>query len=307
MSRRITLALVALAVLAALAEPSVAAPGGVRYSQYQGSTSDGGSIFLSTSVEDGVVRFQSLGLSVDATCEDGTTLHLDRGIDLSPTGVPIDPAAIEVSEVTFADAFSLTGRLGSKAGGGTVSLITASLDADEEPQVCSTDDLAWHADRISVVGVPFASPAVRFVDRSTGVTTSVGRPVASSDRPAERLRNYAGRTSAGYRMFVVTQKRPDGLVMHELGIAWHLPCDDGTTVLDLGFFIFFAGEPLEPGRLDHDVSAPELAFHVNGRLGSHTGDGTTTSIVPALTEDLQAQGCRSGDVTWRAWRTDAGY
>ena len=305
MLRRFTLALVAIAALAALAEPA-GASGGSRYRLYQGTTSDGGTVVLITSVDDGAVRFQALGLSATTTCEDGSTLAMDRGIDLSPDGVPVDPAALEVTEVTFADAFSLTGRLGSKAGGGTVSLIAATLDLDEEPQRCTTGELQWSASRIPLAGDATLDAAVRIVDRSTGVTTLIGPALATSARPAERLRNYSGRTSTGHPMFVVTQKRPEGIVMHELGIAWHLACDDGQA-LDLGFFIFFAGEPLEPGRLDHDVSAPELAFHVNGRLGSHTGDGTTTSIVPALTEDLGAQGCRTGDVTWRAWRTDPGY
>ena len=305
MSRRLILALVAMAVLAALAQ-SASASGGTRYRLYEGTTSDGGTIVLITSVDDGAVRFQALGLSATTTCEDGSTLAMDRGIDLSPVGVPIDPAALAITEVTFADAFQLSGRLGSKAGGGTVRLTAATLDLDEEPQRCSTGDLQWSAARVALAGTATLEAPVRIVDRSTGVTTLIGRSVETSARAAERLRNYTGRTSAGHRMFVVTQKRPEGVVMHELGIAWHLACDDGRA-LDLGFFIFFAGEPLEPGRLDHDVSAPELAFHVNGRLGSHTGDGTTTSIIPALTEDLEAEGCRTGDVTWRAWRTDPGY
>jgi hypothetical protein len=28
--------------------------------------------------------------------------------------------------------------------------------------------------------------------------------------------------------------------------------------------------------------------------------------MPALTQDLQAQACRSGVLTWNAWRIDAG-
>jgi hypothetical protein len=45
---------------------------------------------------------------------------------------------------------------------------------------------------------------------------------------------------------------------------------------------------------------------VNGRLGPHAGDGTTSGVVPALTADLDAQACRSGELTWRAWRIDPG-
>jgi hypothetical protein len=106
-------------------------------------------------------------------------------------------------------------------------------------------------------------------------------------------------------MFAVTSRRDGGIVLHELGVGWELACEDGSSVA-LGLFIFFAGEPLDPGRIDYDVTAPEIAFHVNGALGPHAGEGTTTGILPALTPDFGAQGCRSGDLTWAMWRTDAG-
>lgn len=47
-------------------------------------------------------------------------------------------------------------------------------------------------------------------------------------------------------------------------------------------------------------------MHVNGRLGPHSGSGTTSVAVPALTADLQAQACRTSELTWDAWRIDAG-
>jgi hypothetical protein len=95
------------------------------------------------------------------------------------------------------------------------------------------------------------------------------------------------------------------VVLHELGFGWDLACEDASTI-SMGFFILFAGEPLEPGRVDYDAVAPEIALHVNGRLGPHLGSGTTSIVIPALTADLAAQACRSGDVTWRAWRIDEG-
>jgi hypothetical protein len=106
-------------------------------------------------------------------------------------------------------------------------------------------------------------------------------------------------------MSIATGKRDGTVQLFDLGIGWELTCEDASSIT-LGFFILFAGEPLEPGRLDYDVSAPELALHVNGRLGPHAGEGTTSGVVPALTADLEAQACRSGDLTWRAWRTDPG-
>jgi len=44
----------------------------------------------------------------------------------------------------------------------------------------------------------------------------------------------------------------------------------------------FAGERLEPGRVDYDASAPEQALHVSGSLGPHSGSGTTSTAMPAL-------------------------
>ena len=49
------------------------------------------------------------------------------------------------------------------------------------------------------------------------------------------------------------------------------------------------------------------ALHVHGQLGAHLGSGTVTLKWPALTDDLQAQLCVSGEQTWELWRTDAGY
>lgn len=95
-------------------------------------------------------------------------------------------------------------------------------------------------------------------------------------------------------------------MLNELGLGWDLACDDGTSI-GLGFLIFFAGDPLEPGRLDHDIAAPMLALHIHGTLDAHLGEGTQSTIVPALTAGLDAIGCRTGELTWRVWRIDQGY
>jgi hypothetical protein len=121
----------------------------------------------------------------------------------------------------------------------------------------------------------------------------------------ERLRTYEGRTSARQPLFIITARRPEGVVLIELGFAWDLACEDGGAV-GLGFFILFAGEPLELGRVDYNSTGPELALHVNGHLGPHSGSGTTSVVMPSLTPELQAQACRSGVLTWEAWRIDAG-
>jgi hypothetical protein len=103
-------------------------------------------------------------------------------------------------------------------------------------------------------------------------------------------------------IFLTTAKTPTAIELRELGFSWHLDCEDAISSVDLGFFILFAGEIVQDQRISYGASAPELALHIDGRLGVHRGAGTTSITMPALTEDLQAQACRSGDLTWTASR-----
>jgi hypothetical protein len=287
--------------------PAAAAPAVLRI--YEGTTSAGGTITLYATVREGTVRFRAVGLEGEATCEDGTTQPFTHGFDLVPRGVPLVDGALDVEHVGFADAFVLSGTLGTRMGSGTVTHLFAALDVAEEPQLCTTGELTWTVDRVpATVGGPDGSTVSKLLRGGTVETArlddSNGAMVGGA-RARERLRSYEGRTSARQPLFFVTARRPEGVVLLELGVAWELACDDGTS-FGLGFFILFAGEPLDPGRVDYDVAAPELAFHVNGSLDPHLGAGTTSSVLPALTADLHPQACRSGDLTWRAWRIDAG-
>ena len=108
-------------------------------------------------------------------------------------------------------------------------------------------------------------------------------------------------------LFIITAKHPGRVALVELGFGWNLACDDGTSV-GLGFFILFGDQPLDPERLDFDIpgGGGGFALHIHGRLGTHEGSGTTSTTMAALTDDLQAQACRTEDLTWRAWRTDPG-
>lgn len=282
---------------------------------YEGTTSAGDVIRIFTTARDGgVVRFLAAGIEGAASCDDGTTIAFAHGLDLGPRGVVLTGSGLDVEGVGFSEATFLEGTLGSKAGSGTITHLFAALDATEEPMLCTTGELTWTVDRIvdqtaaRMLERLIASADTLVSEPSNGLR-EISRlaPVTDDATVAlrERLRSYEGRTSAHDPLFVVTSKRPEGVVLLELGFGWELACDDGAT-LGLGFFILFAGEPLDPGRLDYHVTAPELALHVGGRLGPHTGSGTTSSVVPALTADLQAQACRSGELDWRAWRTDPG-
>jgi hypothetical protein len=306
--KRIALGLLATTVAAWLV-PSPALAAGRVLRAYEGTTSSGGTITLFATNRDGVIRFQGVGLEGAATCEDGTSIAFGHGFDLFPRGPLVVEGALDVEHIGFADAFFVNGTLGSHGGTGTLTHLFAALDAAEEPQVCTTGELTWTVERTPVPGVGAAGPVITKVAARTTETARLGGAgvPARADRAAARLRlrSYEGRTSARQPLFFVTTRRPAGVQLLEMGVAWELTCDDGTA-FGLGCFILFAGEPLQPGRVDYDVADPELAFHVNGSLGPHGGAGTTSSVLPALTADLQAQACRSGDLTWRAWRIDAG-
>jgi hypothetical protein len=276
---------------------------------YEGTTSAGDLIRIFTTARDGAVRFQAVGLEGAAACDDGTSPSFSHGFDLGLPGIRLVEGRVDVENLAFSEAFFLSGTLGARAGSGTLTHLYAALDAAEAPQLCTTGELAWTVARVPApAAAEHSSPAVvASADGGTTVTWDLAPARARPSRQvgAERLRSYEGRTSAGAPLFVATSKRPEGVVMHELGVAWELACDDATS-LGLGLFILFAGEPLDPGRLDYDAAAPDIAIHVNGRLGPHAGSGTTSGTVPALTPDLEAQACSSGDLTWRAWRIDPG-
>jgi hypothetical protein len=314
--KRIALGLLAATVAVWLVPPPAVAAGRVLRA-YEGTTSSGGAITLFTTIRDGVVRFQGVGLEDTATCEDGTSSAFGHGFDLFPRGPRVVEGALDVDHRGFSDAFFVSGTLGSHGGTGTLTHLFAALDASEEPQVCTTGELTWTVERVPVLGAGAPGTVVAgapgtLVTEVAGGTIETAR-LSGSGVPARearaaarlRLRTYEGRTSGRQPLFFVTARGTAGVELFELGIAWELACDDGTS-FGLGFFILFAGEPLQAGRVDYDVADPELAFHVNGSLDPHGGAGTTSSVLPALTADLEAQACRSGDLTWRAWRIDAG-
>lgn len=301
--------IVALAAAASLVA-AVPAAGATqrRIRSYAGETSQGGAIVFETSVRDGRVRLLSVGLEGTSTCDDGASSDFASGIAWGG-GLPMPDGRIDVRQSFINDALLIRGRLGMHRGSGTIETIVAALDEAELPQICTTGELTWSVERVSgQVSLGLEGSGVATMERD-GVMKSFrvlpAEAGASRAPSAGRLRSYEGRTSARDRLFISTLKRPESLSLVELGFEWRLGCDDQSTI-GLGFFILFAEEPLELGRLDYDLSAPQIALHVHGRLGLHAGEGTTSALVPALAEDLSAMGCRTGDLTWTAWRTDAG-
>ncbi len=309
MSKRLAAIVAFVLILDAGAAPASATrPPAVR--AYEGTTSAGDVIRMFAVAQGGEVRFQGVGLEGAAACDDGAAAPFAHGIDVGPDGIPLEGGALEIHDVAFSQASFLSGTLGAKAGSGTITHLFAALDADEQAQLCTTGEDTWTVARVPLTGAGTRSSAL--LSRSVGDVTETAsldpraaRPAAETAAARLRLRTYEGRTSAGAPLSVATGKRDGDVQLFDLGIGWDLACEDASSIT-MGFFILFAGEPLDPGRLDYDVSAPELALHVNGRLAPHAGEGTTSGVVPALTADLGAQACRSGDLTWRAWRIDPG-
>lgn len=110
-------------------------------------------------------------------------------------------------------------------------------------------------------------------------------------------------------MRVVTRRDDAGVGLLRLSWRWTLVCEDGIQVLGrTGYFFGGGGHVMPRERLDMDLVSigPGEAFHVHGDLDGHLGSGTVALTWPALTQDLQAQLCVSGEQTWDLWRTDAG-
>jgi hypothetical protein len=216
----------------------------------------------------------------------------------------MDGRTLGLDLLGFSDSFEVNGTLGTRHGSGTVTHLFAALDPQEEPQLCTTGELTWQAERTETFRpLPASSAVVTETRQGATETAYLGtRAPAGASALRERLRSYEGETSTGHPVFVATAKTATHVELRELGFGWHLACDDATSSIDLGFFILFGGEILEDGQVHYGSSDPEIALHVDGRIGLHRGAGTTSVTIPALTEDRQAQACRSGELTWTVER-----
>lgn len=103
---------------------------------------------ISSSVRDGVVRLQGMGLEDVAPCADGSSVGFAHGFDLQPRGLSMVDGAFELEHVAFSDAFTASGSLGTRVGTGTVTHLFAALDASERPHLCSTGELTWTVQRV---------------------------------------------------------------------------------------------------------------------------------------------------------------
>lgn len=119
---------------------------------------------------------------------------------------------------------------------------------------------------------------------------------------APRLRLYRGETSQGMRIKFIVARTDAGRFVQEIDIHFTLTCEDATTQDWVSGWSF--GQPrygvpiLADGTFTYDDVSEFMAAHFDGRLGTLSGEGTTSTTVPALTPDEQAQLCTTGDLTW---------
>jgi hypothetical protein len=289
----------------------------VRY--YEGPTSEGGRLYIRITVsDDGVARLSLLLIDGPYRCADGTEGEIETGLGWLKRGSPVlADQHLDLSENWGVIAVMGQGRIGAHRGSGTMTFLLPALTADEQAQVCTMGELTWTVERTGGKDFPFLSTVMvqradgRTVTMAPGATRSEER--ASPPRPRLRpIRHYHGRTSQGLRMVARTRPIDEGIAMHGLTWDFMLTCEDGTEFWggDRPLVYFDERVVMPPGQLDLDLEPggdPSHAFHFHGELDAHAGSGTLAVIWPEITEDLGAQLCTSGDLTWELWRTDAGF
>jgi hypothetical protein len=324
--------LAGLMVLSVLV-PVVASAGGqdVHFRHYRGTTSQGEPMSVKTYMVGTTTRLDSLGFGlVTLDCEDGSQVQYGMGYGWSP-GLRMSPERLDYDEVAPDEALHVHGRLGVHGGSGTFSFTVPALTADEKgAQLCTTGELTWQLQRTAgeksslpaadsqTLVSPQGTTRTLIVSGADGTTKTVitsgadgtMRTVITSGAKTAagtgRLRNYRGRTSQAEPMHLTTARVDSTIELRSFDAAWTLGCEDGTEFGWGEYWWFYSGLTLSPARLDFDNVWTEEAMHVHGRLGTHVGSGTFSDAIAALTADEQAQLCTTGELTWRAWRTNAG-
>ena len=134
-----------IALLVALLALAMAAPAhaAARLRLYRGETSQGERISFVVGRTDAGRFVKDVDTGATFTCEDQTTLGIGFGIGFGRTSVPITDRAFSFDEILGGTAYHLAGELGSLQGQGTLSVVVASLNEDEQAQLCTTGDLTW--------------------------------------------------------------------------------------------------------------------------------------------------------------------
>jgi hypothetical protein len=315
-------AIVALVVVAGLMPATAASAGAARSVRYyEGTTSEGGRLSISVIVRHGVPYLRVLVIDGPYSCEDGTQGDIaGGGFGWAPSDlagpVPTDEP-FEVSENGGYLAFTMSGRLGTLRGSGTLTVLMPGLTADEQAaQVCTFGGM-WSVERFDT---SLSLKPAMTVEAEGGRTLATGFRVAGSQDSTTLaqtevgpIRHYRGGTTQDTSVALRTSRTDTGIALLYMTVGSLLACEDGTELAGTIFAhaTLDTTQVMPPGRLDLDI-VPDafplgIALHVHGELDAHLGSGTVSMIWPQLTEDLRAQRCQTGEQTWRLWRTDAGF
>jgi hypothetical protein len=131
------------------------------------------------------------------------------------------------------------------------------------------------------------------------VSTLILSAAAPAQAAGVRLRVYQGNTSQRGRIWFLVGRDDEGRFVKSVSLEGTLTCEDATTRDWAGGWRFGPQHVrITDGAFSDDEVGPFVAAHFEGRLGTLSGEGTASLVIPTLTADEQAQLCTTGDLTW---------
>jgi hypothetical protein len=150
-ARAVVVAVLASLLVIATAAPAISAQ---RLRVYKGETSQGETISFHVARTENGRFIREMRYGVTLTCEDQTTIGVGIGWGLAANSLPITDRAFSFDVVFQTDATHLAGELGKLRGSGTLLVNWAGLTAEEQPQLCTTGDLAWTVEYVRTITRP---------------------------------------------------------------------------------------------------------------------------------------------------------
>jgi len=289
-------------------------PGGNRV--LRGKTSQGLRIQVAMNRIRGGWGVQELDFGIDLKCQDGERISGGMGIFWGAPQHPVQDERFVIDEVNSDIALHFHGRIGPRAGSGTIELAIPVLTSDEKAQTCTSKERTWTLKRTSpaldasccapepTAGRPAFAMTARVEHGAVHVTRSMN--VGEAGKAAlRRARHYSGSTSQDMKAKFTTEQFDANRRVVDLSFGFGIRCQDGTG-FTLGTGWGFGGHTgprlNESGSFGFDSVDIFEGFHVHGRLGAHAGSGTAADNMPALTQDEQAMLCTSKERDWEVKR-----
>jgi hypothetical protein len=168
MRRLLIVSLILVAVLTAASTASAAA----RFRVYRGKTSAGTRIaFLIRVADDGRMSMKGLRFRADLMCDDGTTMAFFSWWEWFGVGERLDGRRLVFDSVDPFGALHVAGVFRAGTASGTFRDAVPTLTSEEQPQLCTTGELTWTAERVREGRARFQPPrGADVVHRTTGRT-----------------------------------------------------------------------------------------------------------------------------------------